>query len=304
MGTGDSGIANALIDDLGASAPRRTLEPGELLVEQGAEADEVYVVLSGRLDAISHAEHGDVVVGSIGEGQIVGEVTVIAGGRRTATLRAVDRCEVLVIDRPDFERWLTGAPAIADEVSAEARSRIDRNQVATMVADLVGDAEPLVVQEIVDRVTWRHLAAGELLFEEGDPSDAGYFVVAGRLLVTSRTPDGAINTLAELGRGEVVGELGLLDRSPRSATVRAVRDTTLASFSVDVFEGLVARSPGLMLHVARALISRMRRTPRRTFGRAASIAIATTASIDPAPILTGVVAANERFGSVRHLSST
>jgi predicted acylesterase/phospholipase RssA len=86
--------------------------------------------------------------------------------------------------------------------------------------------------------------------------------------------------------------------------VRALRDTTLAAFSADVFEDLVARSPGLMLHVARALIGRLRRPPRRTFDRAASIAIATTASIDPHPIVEGVVAAITRFGSVRVLSST
>ena len=98
-------------------------------------------------------------------------------------------------------------------------------------------------------MVWRHLAAGEVLFEQGDRSDAAYFVVAGRLRVSQRGADGSSQLLAELGRGDVVGELGLLDHAPRSATVRAVRDSTLAALSADVFEGLIAKSPALMLYV-------------------------------------------------------
>jgi predicted acylesterase/phospholipase RssA/CRP-like cAMP-binding protein len=296
--------SDALVDDLGASARRRSLDAGEVLVSQGDAADEVFVVLSGRLEAVTHSERGDIVVGSISSGHVVGEVTVIAGGLRTATLRVVDPCEVLVIARADFERWLTDHPVAADAVTAEARARIDRSQVATMVAELVGEGEPAVVQEIVDRVVWRHLAAGELLFEEGDPSDAAYFIAAGRLRVSQRDADGSSQPVAELGRGEVVGELGLLDHAPRSATVRAVRDSTLAALSADVFEVLISRSPALMLYVARALLTRLRRMPRRSFRRASALAVAVTAPIDPGPLVDGIVAAIGRFGTVRQLSST
>jgi predicted acylesterase/phospholipase RssA/CRP-like cAMP-binding protein len=296
-------FGDAVRRDLGASAARRSLVPGDVLVEQGDEADEVFVVLSGRLEAVNRSEHGELVVGVVGAGHVVGEVTVIAGGRRMATLRALEPTDIAVILRRDFEQWLTDNPEATDAVSAEARARIDRSQVATMVAELVGDAEPGLVQDVLDQVVWRHLAAGELLFEQGDTADACYFVVAGRLLVSGRGSDGISVALAELGRGEVVGELGLLDRAPRSATVRALRDTTLAVFSAAVFDGLVTRSPALMLHVARTLLTRFRVTPRRAFRRAAALTIVSTGSIDATPIVEGLVASVGRFGSVRHLSS-
>jgi predicted acylesterase/phospholipase RssA/CRP-like cAMP-binding protein len=301
--TGNVSHSEALLRDLGASASRRSLASGDVLVAQGDEADEVFVVLAGRLEAVNRSERGELVVGSVGPGHVVGEVTVIAGGRRTATLRVVEPAEVAVIARPDFERWLVDNPEATDAVSDEARARIDRSQVATMVAELVGDAEPTLVQEVLDQVVWRHLAAGELLFEQGDLADACFFVVAGRLLVSERAADGASVPLAELGRGEVVGELGLLDRAPRSATVRALRDTTLAVFTADVFDGLVTRSPALMLHVARALLTRFRVTPRRAFRRAAALTIAATGAIDTRPLIDGLVASVARFGTVRHLSS-
>jgi predicted acylesterase/phospholipase RssA/CRP-like cAMP-binding protein len=294
----------SLLRDIGASALKRSLGVNDVLVEQGDEADEVFVVLTGRLAALNRSERGDLVVGSVGPGHVVGEVTVIAGGRRTATLRATEPTEVAVIARRDFEHWLAENPEATDAVSNEARARIDRSQVATMIADLVGDAEPGVVQEVLDQVAWRHLSAGELLFEEGDQADACFFVVAGRLLVSARAADGASEPLAELGRGEVVGELGLLDRAPRSATVRALRDTTLAVFSAEVFDALVTRSPALMLHVARALLTRFRVTPRRAFRRAAALTIAATRSVDARSVVDDLVASVARFGSVRHLSST
>lgn len=270
-----------------------------MLVRKGDDADTIFLVTSGTLDAIDDSDGRDVVVGRLEAGQIAGEVTVVAGGTRTATLRAAERTDVVVIDRPDFEAWLADRPAFADEVSAQARERIDRAQVAAMVADLIGDDEARLVQHVVDRVSWRRLAAGELLFERGAPSDAAFFVVGGRVRVT----DEHDAPLAEIGRGEVVGELGLLDSAPRSASVRAVRDTTLAVFTTEVFEELVTRSPGLMLHVARGILTRLRRTPRRVVGRAAALTIAVTAPIDQREIVDGLISTLTRFGSVRHLSS-
>ena len=111
---------------------------GEVLVREGDEADDVYVISSGELVATTRSAYGDVIVGRIGEGHVVGEVTVIAGGRRTATLTATGPAEVQVIRRAEFEQWLEDHPDIADAVSAQARERIDRTQVAAMVSDLLG----------------------------------------------------------------------------------------------------------------------------------------------------------------------
>ena len=118
------------------------LVDGEVFVREGDEADDVYVISSGELVATTSSAHGDVTVGRIGEGQVVGEVTVIAGGRRTATLTAAGPAEVQVIRRVDFEQWLDEHPDAADAVSAQARERIDRTHVAGMVTDLLGRGTP------------------------------------------------------------------------------------------------------------------------------------------------------------------
>jgi predicted acylesterase/phospholipase RssA/CRP-like cAMP-binding protein len=234
---------------------------------------------------------------------VIGEVTVVAGGLRTATLRASGPVDVLEIERSVFEEWLNGNPEMADTVSDQARERVDRTNVATMVAELMGSSDRQLVQQVVDRVEWRRLAAGEVLFREGDVADAAYFIVGGRVIVLADDDQGNERLIAELGRGEVVGELGLLDRAPRSATVRAVRDTTLASFSAATFEELVAMSPSMMLSVTRRILTRMRSPSQRKFDRASSLTVAVTASCDADAFVAEIAAEIARFGTTKHLSS-
>jgi hypothetical protein len=83
---------------------RRTLDPGETLVEQGAPGDELYLILDGVLAVEIDGEE----VAEIGPGAIVGEKALLEGGTRTATLRAQTRCRVGVIageliDRQELE---------------------------------------------------------------------------------------------------------------------------------------------------------------------------------------------------------
>ncbi len=296
-------LATNLIESLASSARSLSLVDGEVLVEQGDAADTVYFIESGTVAASKTTPQGEVVVGTVEAGQVIGEVTVVAGGRRTATLRAVGPVHVLEIDRSDFEAFLNSNPDMADSVSDEARERVDRTNVATMVAELMGSSDQALVQQVVDRVEWRRLEAGEVLFREGDTADAAYFVVGGRVMVLAADADGNDQLIAELGRGEVVGELGLLDRAPRSATVRAVRDTTLASFSTTTFEELVATSPAMMLNVTRGILTRLRKPTQRRFDRAASLTIAVTAPGDADALVAAMVEEIARFGTAKHLSS-
>jgi predicted acylesterase/phospholipase RssA/CRP-like cAMP-binding protein len=295
-------LEDNLIESLAPRARTLSLGDGDVLVEQGDAADMVYFIQSGQVSASKSTPQGEVVVGVIEAGRVIGEVTVVAGGFRTATLRALGPVEVLEIDRTDFEDWLNAHPEMADRVSDEARERVDRTNVATMIAELMGSTDQALVQQVVDRVDWRRLEAGEVLFHQGDIADAAYFVVGGRVSVHVRD-DGEERLVAELGRGEVVGELGLLDRAPRSATVRAVRDTTLASFSATTFEQLVAVSPSMMLNVTRRILTRMRSPTQRRFDRAASLTVAVTAPCDADALVAEIAREIARFGSTKHLSS-
>ena len=85
------------------------------------------------------------------------------------------------------------------------------------------------------------LMSGEVLFRQGDPGDSLYIVISGRLVVSHRSDDHTERIVAELGHGEIVGEMGLVCHEPRSATVMASRDTHLARLTATGLDCLTAK---------------------------------------------------------------
>ena len=104
------------------------------------------------------------------------------------------------------------------------------------------------------------LMSGEVLFKEGEPSDSLYIVISGRLRVVSRaTDDQSERLVADLGHGEIVGEMGLVCNEPRSATVVAIRDTNLAKLSESGLNQLAANcAQPIYSAIIRQLASRLK----------------------------------------------
>jgi len=100
--------------------------------------------------------------------------------------------------------------------------------------------------------------AGDAIIAEGDPGDGLYVLLSGRLRVSVRTAGStAERVLHDLGRGAVFGEIALLSDRPRSATVRAVRDSDLLLLRTASFKALIEQNPGFLAEMARLLIDRL-----------------------------------------------
>jgi CRP-like cAMP-binding protein len=87
---------------LGTDPPFVKLLPGETLVEQGAPGEELFLLFDGVLAVERDGE----TIAEVGPGAILGEMALLEGGRRTATLRAVTACRVAIVpsDRVDRRR--------------------------------------------------------------------------------------------------------------------------------------------------------------------------------------------------------
>ena len=104
------------------------------------------------------------------------------------------------------------------------------------------------------------IAAGEVLFRAGDTDDDCYRVEDGLLKVTMISPSGDERILAFVGRGDIVGELSIIDGLPRSASVVAVRDATLSCLSRTVFETFAKKHPEIYKLLVGLLAKRLRET--------------------------------------------
>jgi predicted acylesterase/phospholipase RssA/CRP-like cAMP-binding protein len=117
---------------------------------------------------------------------------------------------------------------------------------------LFGELSETIRDAVADALEITRIAGGTRLFAQGDAGDAAYLVLSGRLRV-ERPRNGRIEILREVGRGELVGELSLLTGAPRSATVRATRDTEVGRMPRARFDALIAEYPPLAIRITRML---------------------------------------------------
>jgi NTE family protein len=110
--------------------------------------------------------------------------------------------------------------------------------------------------EIAALVKALSLRRDEWLFREGDDADSVYVVRLGQLAVIREGPEP--ETVNRLTRGAVLGEFALLNDSPRSASVRALRDTELLQITRAHFESLLRSEPELTLSLARSLSAQLK----------------------------------------------
>jgi CRP-like cAMP-binding protein len=108
----------------------------------------------------------------------------------------------------------------------------------------------------------RRFAAGEVIFREGDASDQAYLLRSGRVAILKESGHGPVQ-LAVLGDGDVLGEMGLLEERPRSATARVLDDVVADAVNATEFSHMLENDPGASIGILRVLFERLRAVNER-----------------------------------------
>jgi NTE family protein/lysophospholipid hydrolase len=117
-------VRPALVAAFIGSASERVLRRGECLFRQGDEADAWYILTSGRLSVISDAGEESQKIADLLPGASVGEMALITGDRRNATVKAEREASLMRISRADFERFADDHPAFARRLMATIVRRL------------------------------------------------------------------------------------------------------------------------------------------------------------------------------------
>ena len=125
--------------------------------------------------------------------------------------------------------------------------------------DFFADASPAILARVAASGSERHLVRGDVLFNEGDPPDALYIVLRGRIAIAIANPlDRRESVVALMEAGDLFGELGLLDGGPRSAMARALEPTSVLTIPFDPVRQMFNDDPRLLWNVTRLLAQRLR----------------------------------------------
>ena len=107
--------------------------------------------------------------------------------------------------------------------------------------------------------------AGDIILREGDPGDTMFLVMEGTVRIETRTPSSSLQ-LAELGRGACVGEVSVLTGGPRTATVTAISDVTVATFARHRVQRIVDANPRVRALLEQLIEGRAKDTVGKLIG--------------------------------------
>jgi len=104
----------------------------------------------------------------------------------------------------------------------------------------------------------RRLTTGQVLIRRGDPGDSLFLIHDGWVKIVTEDAGGDELIINKCGPGEIIGEMALLDKAPRSATVVAISDGVVLELHQDAFQELLKQRPDLMLTLFRTFSARLR----------------------------------------------
>lgn len=101
---------------------------------------------------------------------------------------------------------------------------------------------------------------GEGIFREGEPAERLFLINSGRVKLSIGSPVGQELLVAVLGRGQIFGELAVIDRGPRAMDARAMEDTQVFALGADVFWTMIESRPALARRLLELMARRLRRS--------------------------------------------
>ena len=222
---------------------------GEVIVEEGSIGTSFYVVSGGSVRVVKQRPEGggEVVLARLGEGSFFGEMALISGARRTASVVAEEDTDVLEISAALLADLQRRYPHVGQVLKKFCRQRLLANVMATSPL-----FKPFGKQErnaLVEKFKARDVEQGEVVLREGKLSDGLFVLMTGELEVSKQKGDEVLR-LARLKEGDVFGEISLLTKSAATATVAAVRHSTLLRLPRETFDEVISTHPQILMLVS------------------------------------------------------
>ena len=221
----------------------------------------MYLLTDGEVDLTAKKKN----IGTLGKGQIFGEMASISQSPRSATATAKTRCSVISLDEKQFQKAIGQAPEFALMLMSIVINRI-RQLVAILSGNTVlSDEDSLGKRSVFDRKLLAdlqrefdgnppvHAPKNKVIMKEGESGAFMYVVLEGRVAIAIRD-----HLVEKVGRGGVIGEMALVDQSPRIATATAETDTSMLAINRRDFLTFVKTKPDFSVSLLKSLADRLR----------------------------------------------
>lgn len=198
-------LANAVI--------KRRYKRGEFIIEQGTKSNTLYVLLSGRARVLtSHTGGREVILATLGQGDYIGEMSLIDKEPHSASVRAEAQTDVLQLSSVEFNRCMPDTHSVAFNVLrglSQRLRRADRNIQSLALMDVYGRVAKVLIESAMPDLS------GQLIIREKiSRQDIAKMVGASREMVSRVMKD-----LEERGFIQTLGQGSILIKDRLAVTV-------------------------------------------------------------------------------------
>jgi thioredoxin reductase/Fe-S-cluster-containing hydrogenase component 2/CRP-like cAMP-binding protein len=228
----------------------RACAAGALVFERNDPGDSLIAVADGSL-VVALDPKDPTRTASIPQGSIVGEVGLISGRKRSATVRTATGAIVIEVPRNSVLKLMATNSAAKREITRIATER--------MLLQLVGAASEEDLKEVLESAEIQEIRAGQAIVTEGEEGYDVFLIRQGSMTV-EKSVGGKPVFLRYLPAGSYFGEMALIDGGRRTATVRAAIKSEVIKLNGDAFKRLLAAKPALLARMKHEMAARQELT--------------------------------------------
>jgi cAMP-dependent protein kinase regulator len=240
-------LSKEALRELVAAFEMITVPAGHVVIEEGQEGSEAYIVARGELEVSRRAPEEDgkppLMLARLSSGALFGEMALLSRAPRAARVVASRPSILLVATREALEAVAQKRPEVGVELAAHCRRRMVTN--LARISQVLVSVPAKERATLVERFETRIFEKGDRLVIEGEDAQGLHLVASGEVAVVAHEKGEPV-VIAELRAGDTVGEVALVLRRRANADVIAVHPTVTLFLPREEFLSLVQDHPAVL----------------------------------------------------------
>ena len=263
---------------LARAAHEESYEKGVEIFSYGSSEADIYIIEKGAVLVRRPTPYGDFPLGTLGPGDVFGELNFILPGERNGDAVTLQDCRLIRLDPTQLEVAIDENPELgvqvfwgfwhglaqklrsaneelrtffAEDSLPDSLDELRQGQAEAGAVDVGADDKIELFREqglsgaeletLADFSAVKRYPGGTFLFREGDQGHEMYVVLEGQVMISKFIPGGGEEALAILDRGDFFGEMSLIDGEPRSADAKAFKGpATVVTFDDETLGEIMA----------------------------------------------------------------
>jgi len=242
-----AGLESDFFSQLAKAMTSKHVHHGEVIIKKGDVGDTFYVLSDGEVEisnvGVQRRPSNNISTGRrLRTGESFGERALLTGDVRSATVTACGECDLLCLDRADFEEILGNLEGLLERAMwRQILMNVPMFSEASLSSkELALDTD--TVRKLTQAMTVKKVEAGEVIMKKGDVGDTFYVIKDGHVEISDLSDTSMAFGVGDkvLGQGDFFGERALFTGDVRSATVTAVSTTELSCLDRESSERILA----------------------------------------------------------------